>query len=70
MSTTPTGLLLPQEVLYSWWFMLLATVVAFNTVIYVGLTLAKVIPWPHQSTPHKCAVPSTAWESRSRKTPP
>lgn len=51
MSTTPTGLLLPQEVLYSWWFMLLATVVAFNTVIYVGLTLAKVIPWPRQFHP-------------------
>jgi len=48
---TPAGILLPQTVLTSNWFILLATVVAFNTIIYVGLTLAKLIPMPRQFHP-------------------
>ena len=33
------------------WFLLLATVVAFNTLLYVGLTLSKILPWPRQLRP-------------------
>lgn len=47
----PQGLLLPESVLSSWWFITLALVVAFNTIIYLGLTLSKLIPWPHQFHP-------------------
>lgn len=42
------GLVFPQEILTSPWFILLATVVAFNTIIYLGLTLSKFVPWPKQ----------------------
>lgn len=45
------GLVFPQEVLVSPWFLLLATVVAFNTIIYLGLTLSKFVPWPQQFSP-------------------
>ena len=51
MTAGVAGLLLPESVLTSPWFLLLATVVAFNTIIYVGLTLAKLIPWPQQFHP-------------------
>jgi diguanylate cyclase (GGDEF)-like protein len=47
------GLVLPQSVLTSDWFMWLATVVAFNTIVYVGLTLAKLIPLPKQFHPSR-----------------
>lgn len=45
------GIMLPESVLSSWWFILLATIVAFNTIIYLGLTLAKMIPMPKQVHP-------------------
>lgn len=45
------GILLPETVLSSSWFAVLATVVAFNTIVYVGLTLAKLIPLPEQFHP-------------------
>jgi hypothetical protein len=51
MSGWVAGILLPDSVLVSPWFLLLATMVAFNTIIYVGLTLAKLIPWPQQFHP-------------------
>ncbi len=47
------GLLLPESVLTSQWFILLATVVAFNTIVYLGLTLAKLIPLPRQFHPNR-----------------
>lgn len=47
------GLVLPQSTLTSPWFMIFATVVAFNTIIYVGLTVSKFIPWPKQIHPSK-----------------
>jgi len=51
MSPLPTGLLLPDSVLAEPWFGVFALFVAFNTVIYLGLTLAKFIPWPAQVHP-------------------
>ena len=49
----PAGILLPQSVLTSAWFQVLALIVAFNTIIYVGLTLSKLVPWPHQFHPSR-----------------
>lgn len=53
MSHLLGGLVFPQEVLVSPWFLLLATVVAFNTIIYLGLTISKFVPWPRQFQPRK-----------------
>ena len=53
MIHAPAGLLLPESVLTSQWFILLATIVAFNTIIYLGLTLSKLIPWPRQFHPSR-----------------
>lgn len=49
----PAGILLPESVLTSNWFILMATVVAFNTIIYMGLTLSKLIPMPRQFHPDR-----------------
>jgi diguanylate cyclase (GGDEF)-like protein len=49
----PAGLLLPQSTLTQPWFLLLALVVAFNTIIYLGLTFAKLVPWPAQIHPRR-----------------
>jgi diguanylate cyclase (GGDEF)-like protein len=51
MTHPGTGLVLPESVLTSNWFILLATMVAFNTIIYVGLTLSKLVPMPQQFHP-------------------
>lgn len=40
----PTGFLLPESVLQSDWFSVLATFVAINTIIYVVLGIIKVLP--------------------------
>jgi hypothetical protein len=47
----PGGILLSADVFQSAWFECLAAFVAFNTLIYVGLTLAKLIPWPRMMRP-------------------
>ncbi len=51
MRRLPVGIVLPADVLTSNWFILVLTVVAFNTIIYVGLTLAKLVPMPRQFHP-------------------
>lgn len=40
----PTGLLLPEAVLHTSLFAILAAFVAINTVIYASLALANVLP--------------------------
>lgn len=40
------GVVLPEGVLTSPWFSAFTLFVAFNTIIYLGLTLAKFVPWP------------------------
>ena len=42
--TTLAGILLPSSVLSSGWFQALAAFVAFNTLVYATLSLAKLIP--------------------------
>jgi hypothetical protein len=45
------GILLPSSVLSSAWFQSLAVFVALNTLVYVGLTFAKLVRWPSQLHP-------------------
>jgi diguanylate cyclase (GGDEF)-like protein len=45
------GLLFPTAILSSNWFQILTGFVAFNSIIYLGLTLARLIPLPPQKTP-------------------
>lgn len=40
----PTGILLPESVLHSDWFAILAAFVAINTVIYACLAVSNVLP--------------------------
>lgn len=40
----PFGILLPESLLRSEWFAVLGAFVAVNTVMYVALALAKVMP--------------------------
>ena len=47
-AAVPTGVLLPAEDLSTPWFQFLAAFVAVNTLVYVGLTLMKLIRWPEQ----------------------
>lgn len=42
-----SGLLLPESVLTTPWFAVLASFVALNTVLYVCLALIKIFPAPH-----------------------
>lgn len=49
MKLLADGILLPQDLLNSMWFQAFAAFVAFNTVIYVGLTLSKMMVWPRQA---------------------
>ena len=39
-----SGVLLPSTVLQSGWFQVLAAFVAINTLVYAGLSLAKLFP--------------------------
>ena len=41
---TARGIVLPVEVLSSGWFQVLAIFVAINTLIFVGLSIAKLLP--------------------------
>ena len=53
MITMPAGLLLPSDVLTQPWFGVFGLFVAFNTIIYLGLTAAKFVPWPTQVQPRQ-----------------
>ncbi len=46
MNGIVAGILLPASTLSQPWFQTLAAFVACNTLIYVGLTVAKTIRWP------------------------
>lgn len=48
-----TGVLLPETILEQPWFTAFALFVALNTIVYLGLTLAKIIPWPEQVHPRQ-----------------
>lgn len=47
IETLHAGILLPESVLSSEWFAILAAFVAINTVMYVTLAVAKTLPKVH-----------------------
>lgn len=49
----PSGAVLPADVLVQPWFGVFGLFVALNTVIYLGLTAAKFVPWPTQVQPRQ-----------------
>ena len=44
IAAAPTGILLPQSTIFSPWFAVLSVFVAINTVMYVALAVAKILP--------------------------
>ena len=44
MAVTPMGLLFPESILRNEFVAVLATFVAINTIVYVTLAVAKVLP--------------------------
>lgn len=48
---TPSGIVLPSDILVQPWFGVFGLFVAVNTIIYLGLTVAKFVPWPAQVHP-------------------
>lgn len=46
MSALPEGIVLPSDILVQPWFGIFGLFVALNTIVYLGLTAAKMIPWP------------------------
>ncbi len=47
----PNGIVFSQDVLATTWFQVLAAAVAFNSLVFLGMTVAKLIPWPQQFHP-------------------
>lgn len=41
-----SGILISADVFSENWFWYLGAFVAFNTLVFVGLTFGKVVPWP------------------------
>jgi hypothetical protein len=44
MATVQAGILFPQALLESRFFVILATIVALNTIVYAGLAVSKIVP--------------------------
>ena len=53
MSAIRAGIVLPSDILDEPWFGTFGLFVALNTVIYLGLTAAKFVPWPAQVQPRQ-----------------
>lgn len=51
MMRVPAGFLLPESLLSEPWFRTFSLFVAFNTIVYLGLTVSKLAPWPSQIRP-------------------
>ncbi len=51
MTDLISGILLPDSILRTTWFFYLAAFVAFNTIIFVGLSVAKLVLWPRPAIP-------------------
>jgi hypothetical protein len=46
MTTLIGGILLPSSLFQAPWFITLGAFVAFNTVLFVGLSIGKILYWP------------------------
>jgi len=53
MSAIRAGVAIPSDILNEPWFGTFGLFVALNTVIYLGLTAAKFVPWPAQVQPRQ-----------------
>lgn len=64
---SPTGVLLPESILGAPWFTAFAVAVAFNTIVYLGLTFSKLVPWPAQIHPSRvrALLPASLWKEES-----
>lgn len=71
MSDIMAGILLPQDILMSPAFTAFSLFVALNTIIYLGLTLAKFVPWPTQVRPAtvRRLLPVSIEEDRAMRSP-
>jgi hypothetical protein len=49
MSRIPAGILLSSDLFQQPWFIALGAFVAFNTILFVGLTVGKIFYWPKPS---------------------
>ena len=63
----PAGILLPESILSAPWFAAFAVAVAFNTIVYLGLTFSKLVPWPAQVHPSRvrALLPTSLWKEES-----
>ena len=57
------GILLPDTVFAEEWMWYLGAFVAFNTIVFVGLSIGKFIPWPRQ--PSKTTLDE--WRNRTSR---
>ena len=46
MTHASSGILFSPGILHTRWFIIFAAFVGLNTIIYLGLTFSKLIPWP------------------------
>lgn len=53
---TPTGLLLPESLVGSVGFGIFVIFVGINTLVYLGLTVGRLVPWPRPVQPHRLAA--------------
>ena len=51
MSVLIAGILFPESIMRTTWFFYLTAFVAFNTIIFVGLSIAKLMLWPRPAVP-------------------
>lgn len=51
MISIVAGILLPNTLFQQPWFMALGAFVAFNTILFVGLSFGKIFYWPKPRTP-------------------
>ncbi|MFM9135227.1 MAG: GGDEF domain-containing protein [bacterium] len=69
MTPLPSGLVLPSDILTQPWFGIFGLFVAFNTIIYLGLTAAKLTPWPQQIHPARVRqiIPDSLEDAQMQK---
>lgn len=49
VSVLVLGTLLPESILAAGWFVVLSTFVAVNTILYVAMSIFKILPKPYPS---------------------
>lgn len=55
MNILIAGILFPESIMRTTWFFYLTAFVAFNTIIFVGLSIAKLVLWPRPAVPDNVA---------------